>query len=348
MIRKQLGFSILEIFVSLSVGLVLVAGVLSVFVGMKTTTAETSSYGEMSENGRFAISILSEDIAKVSFFGRLNSPLDSSVLRATATAADITTECNGDGANNGTFPITAAGQFRTLWGDNLTAANAMGCITDAKSGSDLIQLKRTLAAPFDIPDPVAAVGDADRFYLLTNINEGEIFAGNTIPANINDIDDAQIWQYQHHIYYIAEESQGTNKVPVLKHGRLTSTGIDFDVLVDGIEAIRFMYGIDTDVDADTTDYLAGDGDGIVDTFIAAEDMTDNLWNNNNSRILAVKIYVLARDVLPDNNYTNNNTYILGSNNSGEIKIEGGGDNYRRLLFTSTVSLDNAREDKWPP
>ena len=345
--QKQLGFSILEIFITLSVGLVLLAGVLSVFVGMRTTTAETSSYGEMAENGRFAISVLSEDIAKVSFFGRLNAPIDFSVLRATPTAGDISTECTGDGVNNGTFPV-AAGQFRTLWGDNLTAASAMGCISDAKTDSDLIQIKRTIADPIDVPDPAAAVGDADRFYLLTNINEGEIFSGNTIPANIADIDDAQIWQYQHHIYYIAEETLGSNKVPVLKHGRLTANGIDFDVLVDGIEAIRFMYGIDTDVDADTTDYLAGDGDGVVDTFIAAEDMTEALWNNNNSRILAVKIYVLARDILPDLNYTNNNTYILGSNDAGEIKIEGGGDNYRRLLFTSTVSLDNAREDKWPP
>ena len=346
MIQKQSGFSILEIFISLTIGLVLVGGVLSVFVGMRTTTAETSSYGEMAENGRFAISILSEDIAKVSFFGRLNAPLDFSVLRATPTAADISTDCTGAGVNNATFPV-AAGQFRTLWGDNLTSASAMGCISDAKSNSDLIQLKRTIAAPIAVPDPAAAVGDADRFYLLTNTNAGEIFAGNTVPTNIATIEDAQIWQYQHHIYYVAEETQGTNKVPVLKHGRLTANGIDFDVLVDGIEAIRFMYGIDTDVDADTTDYFLGDGDGIVDTFIAAEDMTENIWSNNNSRILAIKIYVLARDILPDPNYTNNNTYILGNNNAGEIKIEGGGDNYRRLLFTSTVSLDNVREDVWP-
>ena len=55
--NKQLGFSLLELFIALAIGLALLLGVLSVFVGMRTTTAETSSYGEMQENGRFAISI---------------------------------------------------------------------------------------------------------------------------------------------------------------------------------------------------------------------------------------------------------------------------------------------------
>lgn len=345
--QKQQGFSLLEIFISLTVGLVLLAGVLSVFVGMRTTTSETSSYGEMAENGRFAMAILSEDISKVNFFGGLNAPLDAVVLRASPSSADIVTDCSGDGLNNATFPVVA-GNFRTLWGNNVASASIMGCISDAKIGSDVIQLKRTLAAPITIPDPVAAMGAANRFYLLTNVNEGEIFVGNTIPANINDITDAQVWQYQHHIYYVSEDDIGSNTVPVLNLGRLTNTGMNIEPLVDGIEAIRFMYGIDTDTDADTTDYFGGDGDGVVDTFIAAEDMNDGFWDNNNSRILAVKIFVLARDILPDSNYTNNNTYILGSNSSGDIKIEGGGDNFRRLLFTSTVSLGNSREDKWPP
>jgi len=346
--RQQQGFSLIEVFIALAVGLALLSGVLSVFVGMRTTTSETSSFGELQENGRFAISVLSDDILKQNFFGELNAPMDAFLLRTSPTAADITTDCAGDGVNNATFPV-AVGTFRTLWGKTAASASEMGCIDDAKVGSDIIQLKRTIAAPIAVPSPAAAVGEADRFYLLANVNEGEIFVGNTVPANIDDIDDAQIWQYQHHVYYVTEEGQGDNTVPVLRQGRLTNDGMDFDVLVEGIESIRFMYGIDTDLDADTTDYFGGEGDGIVDTFIAADDMTSALWSNNASRILAVKIFVLARDILPDLNYENNNTYIMGSDSAGEdVVIEGGGDNYRRLLFTTTVTLFNAREDKWPP
>ena len=56
--RKQLGFSLLEVFISLSIGVVLLSGLVSVFIGMRTTSSETSSYGEMQETGRFVISVL--------------------------------------------------------------------------------------------------------------------------------------------------------------------------------------------------------------------------------------------------------------------------------------------------
>ncbi len=55
--------------ISLAVGLVLFAGVMSIFVGMRTTTAETTGYGELQENGRFAISVLSDDLLRQNFWG---------------------------------------------------------------------------------------------------------------------------------------------------------------------------------------------------------------------------------------------------------------------------------------
>ena len=72
-------------------------------------------------------------------------------------------------------------------------------------------------------------------------------------------------------------------------------------------------------------------------------MTLTQWDNgNNNRILAVRIYVLARSILPDNKYTNTNTYNLGDLSF----TPEGGDNYRRLLFNSTITLYNAGVDSW--
>jgi len=67
--NKQHGFTLVEIFISLAVGLALFAGVISVFVGMKTTSQETTTYGELQENGRFALSVLSDDLLKQNFWG---------------------------------------------------------------------------------------------------------------------------------------------------------------------------------------------------------------------------------------------------------------------------------------
>ncbi len=341
-INKQQGFSVLEILISLIVGLVLLTGVLAVFVGMRSTTTETSSYGEMQENGRFAINVLSDDLLRQGFWGDLAAEMDDALLVAPAPVPPVT-DCIGAGVNNGSFPL-AVGAFRTLWGANLASENAMGCISDAKVGSDIIQIKRVISRPITPPINAAAL-DANRYYLMASASSGQIFAGD---GAIPDIENSQTWEYQHHIYYITEEQQGDINIPVLMQGRLRNNGatmINFQPLIEGVEMIRFWYGIDTDIDADANDYSTGAGDGIVDAFIPARDMTQALWDNDGSRILSVRIYVLVRSILPDSNYVNNNVYQLGGNAAID-RFNANGDNFRRLLFTSTILLQNAKVKVW--
>ncbi|MFT5759287.1 MAG: type IV pilus assembly protein PilW [Alteromonadaceae bacterium] len=315
MMIKQRGFTLVEIFVALGIGLTLLAGVLSIFVSMKTTSKETSTSGELQENGRFALSILSDDILRQDFWGDYTGTLDFASLTAVPNAPAV--DCAGEGINNATFPVIA-GSFRTLWGTTVTSASMMNCIDDAKLSSDLIQLKRVVSNPVTVPN-------ATNYYLITNISDGTIFSG---AGGIPTITNSQMWEYQHHIYYVREELQGSNKVPVLMQGRLNNN-MTFDPIIDGIEIIRFMYGVDNT------------GDGIVNAFISADNMTDALWNNaNDSNILAIKVYVLARSILPDNKYDNTNTYQIG-----DLSFTFN-DNYRRLLFSSTITLYNAGVDVW--
>lgn len=343
--KKQQGFTLLEIFISLAIGSVLLAGVLSVFVGMRTTTEDTSSLGELQENGRFALSILTDDLQRQGFWGDFSGGLSRSVLQVTPLAP-TSTECRGEGINNGTFP-RALGHFRTLWGRSATSANNMSCakLDDAKVGSDIIQIKRVVAAPLEqnADGSLAEALDAKRYYLLTNSSDGAIFSGTTAIANIPNVENGQYWQYQHHIYFVEDQSQGQNSVPVLMQGRLTD-GLVFEPLIDGIEMIYFTYGVDTD------------GDGVVNAFISADNMLDRYWDNNainlpngqpsNIAILAVNIYVLARSILPDSNYENTNSYQMGDKTVSFVNNAGEGDNYRRMLFSSTVTLYNARVDSW--
>jgi type IV pilus assembly protein PilW len=222
-------------------------------------------------------------------------------------------DCTGEGLNNGSFP-GAVGNFRTLWGVTATTAANMGCINDASLNSDIIQIKRAIATP-------VLATSADRYYIASNTSNAEIFAG----GGGTTLENSQMWEYQHHVYYVKDD----NGVPVLMQGRLTNS-MTFDPVIDGIERIRFMYGVDT------TD------DGVVNVFLSADNMTDEFWDRGNgNRVLAVKIYVLARSANPDNKYTNNNVYQLGDMSYTP------NDNFRRLLFTSTVTLFNARVDFWP-
>jgi type IV pilus assembly protein PilW len=328
--KYQQGFSLLEVFIALVIGLVIFAGVLSVFVGMRTTTTETTSFGELQENGRFAISILTDDISKQDFWGDYTGTVDFASFNHTLGAPG--NDCVGGGVNNASFPV-AVGTFRTLWGETVSNADPMGCFDDAKVGSDVIQIKRAVATELvqadGTPIATAPVGN---FHLVTSASESVLFGSGVVPT----LDNSRVWQYQHHIYYVREETQGSNVVPVLMQGQLT-TQMSFAPIIDGIEMIRFMYGYDADTDPSAPGY------GIVDAFIPAENMTRALWNNaGGSKIIAIRIYVLARNVMPDNKYTNNNTYQLGD----LTFTPPANDHYRRLLFSSTVTLYNARMDLW--
>ncbi len=327
-LKNQYGFSLLEVFVALAIGLVIFAGVLSIFVGLRTTTSETSSYGELQENGRFAISVLSDDLLRQDFWGDYTGSIDLGSINPVPGAP--VGECIGGGINNGTFPL-AVGSFRTLWGETVTSSTVLsGCRDDAKVGSDILQLKRAISTPLvdGSGDPIT-VAPSGNYYLVSNMNNGSIFASGAVP----EIENAQVWEYQHHIYYVREETQGSNVVPVLMQGQLSNT-LSFAPIIDGIEMIRFEYGIDTETDPTVAGY------GIVNAYIPAANMTDALWNNAASRIISVKIYVLARGIQEDKKYQNKNTYQLGA---FDYIVN---DNYRRLLFSSTVTLYNASIDSW--
>ena len=60
--RKQRGFSLLEIMVSLVIGLVVVGAVLVSYIASGKAGKQQSAYAEMNENAQIALGILSRDL----------------------------------------------------------------------------------------------------------------------------------------------------------------------------------------------------------------------------------------------------------------------------------------------
>jgi len=327
--KNQQGFSLLEIILSLSLGLVIFAGIMSVFIGMRTTSQVTNSLGVLQENGRFALSVITEDLMRQNFWGDLALPLNSSNTIANGLPTmPAVTDCNGGGLNNSSFP-QGLGHFRTLWGKTAKSKNPINCIDDARVGSDILQIKRVLANPLaPLTDGSPDNPNNNSYWLNSNMGSGVIFPGTIATPFVNN---GQLWQYQHHVYYVRDETQGDITVPVLMQATLGNGSVNlmnFQPLIEGIEVIRFMYGVDTD------------SDRVVNAYISASEMTENYWNNTNATILAVKIYILARDLLPDKKYQNTKSYFMG-----DLQVVSN-DNYRRLLFMSTVTLHNSGVEIW--
>lgn len=68
--NKQRGFSLIELMIALVLGLFIIGGVLSVFIGSSQTFNANEALSRVQENGRFAIELIAEDIRNSGYTGR--------------------------------------------------------------------------------------------------------------------------------------------------------------------------------------------------------------------------------------------------------------------------------------
>lgn len=85
--NRQTGFSLVELMVALTIGLLMVAGVLSLFLNTSLTNAEMARANNLIENGRFAIQLLEKDIAHAGFWGTHIPDFDNLVFTGTPNDA---------------------------------------------------------------------------------------------------------------------------------------------------------------------------------------------------------------------------------------------------------------------
>jgi type IV pilus assembly protein PilW len=75
---KQAGLSLIELMISITLGLVLMAGVVQMFISSKTVFTTQQSMSRIQETGRLAIEFLSRDIRMAGFYGCYRpNPLDA-------------------------------------------------------------------------------------------------------------------------------------------------------------------------------------------------------------------------------------------------------------------------------
>ncbi|ROQ22373.1 PilW family protein [Gallaecimonas pentaromativorans] len=331
---KQRGFSLIELMIAMTLGLVMAAAISAVFVASKRGVRSTEQVGELQENASFALRLISEDLRQANMLGPMTgTPL---IINTNTELNGVTvqggSDCLGGGVNNASLPrdTAPAGSFLMLWG-GIAANGVMTCLgSTAINGTDILQVKR-LAGPV----ATAATWQTGKVYLLANNNNARFWLGSTAADfAAPPITNGEYWPYLHHVYYLANEVRGTTTVPVLKRRFLSASASDCspgvapcmadETLVEGVERFHILYGIDTDDDA------------MPNFYASADNVTDADWiGSDGQRVVSARIYVLVRTVREDSNYTSAVSYTLGDQAAYTP-----GDHFRRLLLQTTVTLPN--------
>lgn len=324
---KQQGLTLIEVMIALFVGLLMLAGVMFTYVGMKTTTKDTLALGELQETGRLALNIITSDLEQVGFWGtfyEIGFTPDN-----TNTLAAPTGDCSA-GNNNGSFPDGSASDFTYIYAVTSTGGAQLGCLTASNTGSDILQIKR-------LQGEETTVGTArtNQYYFIASNNQADFV---TPPVAALPTTTSTLWPYVHHVYYVANQTYTLNgssvSVPALMRRRLTTGGgMVAETVMEGVENLYLTFGLDTN------------DDGRVDTYRNADLMGEGDWKMQTAKVLTVQVSLLVRALEEDHDLNLiNQTYTLGDGTNGRSLPFT--DNYRRAVFTSTVQLRNVGDHSW--
>lgn len=278
--RKQLGLTLVELMISVVLGLILMAGVIQMFVGSKNTFYTQQSLSRVQETGRLAVEYLTRDIRMAGYtgcFSRFTDPtkVDSTLKNKSTFRWDFETYIKGY-----TYTGTALDFMDGTTGAGVTPlANTDVLVISSATGSGITVNKQNSGAQIFAGSPSGNKSSCtptdkcdglveDDILIITDCQKARIFQANGMNIASGDINikheasgtpgndptswggakpdklfepGAQIIQMRKVIYYIKNNAAG---IPSLYQW---DNGVDSE-LVEGVEDMELTFGRDTNND----------------------------------------------------------------------------------------------------
>ena len=218
-IRRQAGLSLIELMVSMAIGLVLLTGMSLVFVNTSQTNRETERASQQIENGRYAVETLSSNTRHAGYYGAL--------ARLPSAPAALPDPCDFSSETILFNAMALPVQGYRPTGLTTTPAVAGNCsgsyfaASNLYRGSDILVVRRTNTV---LASGAVTTGAA---YLQANVISGAIQFGTALAnlpttnaagaANaifkVDGITGADVRKYEQFIYFVAPCRTGSGSRP---------------------------------------------------------------------------------------------------------------------------------------
>lgn len=349
---QQKGFTLVELMVAATLGLLILAGAISMFVSNKRVYTEQDEMGRLQENARFAIDMLVRDIRMAGHAGCVDD-LDAVVNHVNGAATATTLYA---------FTPIEGSEAAAVWQPSTSTEEQADMQTDMNIDSDAITLRYLADTDTFSMDPAMSAPDNEIYtsadsdvtqgdiIAISDCTSADIFVATTdaststagcsstgptdtcldtiehttttaagaLPGNATqDLSkaygsDSTILRYVTNRYFVGNDTDGN---PVLH--RKSGVG-NAEEVIEGVENMQILYGEDT----------AG-ADRVADIYRTAAAVAD--WDN----VVSVRFALLMRSIQEYGGDTDTSTYdLLGST------INPTDDRRRRRVFTTTVQIRN--------
>ncbi|MES2822595.1 MAG: PilW family protein [Pseudomonadota bacterium] len=364
---RQWGVTLIELLISVTIGLLIMAGVLQLFASMIRNSTDLENSNAQIENGRFALQIIENDVVHAGFWGGFIPQFDD------LTSTNIPT----DAPSNVPAPCLAFALWNVAYKTQLVGVPVQtydgvpaGCeavITSKKANTDVLVVRHAdscvagavgceadtsaSASPKVYFQPQFCGNDIISSYVYVLGTSGFTLRKRSCLAS--DLSEKR--KYVSNIYYVRDDD-------VLMRAEFGSGGGSTwgaaQPVVEGVEGFTVELGIDNISDAGASaaytqaitwsdpnnkNSPTNRGDGTPDgAFVrcttAAPCSAATLTN-----VVSAKLYVLVRNTTATRDYTDTKTYAMGSAVLGPFN-----DNVKRHVYSTTARLINISSRRQTP
>lgn len=355
-VSRMAGFTLVELMVSMTLSLILLAGALSILYSSKLTSSENERIARMQEAGRTALELIRQD-ARASGYAGCARPHKASYgftynttgLNNNTLLWDFSKPMFGfDGTATGwnpaldpaipASPAPATGSDIVVLRTTRPGLPTFKANTGGVSGSGAIAVQADPNASLTTPVPMI-ISDCrtSEVFIATSVTgtganrqilhaAGGTPAGNTSSSLTNSYQIGAVLQpVQSVIYYVASctaiDGGACTAITPPALWQIAPTdqagGAKPQELIQGVEAMQVKYGVDTD------------GDFLANSYVTADAVTD--W----TKVVSINLAILIRSVDQTGVDKDSRTYTLLDTTYGPFN-----DRRTRAVYTTTISLRN--------
>lgn len=334
------GFTIVELMVGIAVGLFIVAGLALLFANTSFSRNEMEKSSRMIENGRYAAELLRDEIQMAGYYDILALP--SGATQTLAATCDTGTV--GFGTSPTTVPVPLRG-FDAWPAD--CSPTTYGA--NYRTGTDALVIRRVSSTAISRDAVVSsskylqasACGKdaAATPFIVAGGSSGNFTLHNKKPNSATECNVATNFRPVRalisRVFFIANCNVcSEDQTPTLKMLDLQGSTLVETALVEGVENMQMEYRVDTN------------SDGVADLLGQTATQVDaaNNWPN----VVAVDVYLLARNNDATPSYSDDKDYKLGATTDNAAARSTADKKYKRHVFSISVRASNTAIQREKP
>jgi type IV pilus assembly protein PilW len=334
--RSNLGVSLVNLLVGLTLGLIVSAGVIQGLFSLKQTHYSQVSKLELYESGRYALYILRKTIGNSGYLGCFNG----------APVNVISSESQLQGLANYNQAVSGFEQLDDGWSPSLDGYLSALSIN---AGSDVLSISGMSTSSYNLQNSMTSSSDdllvssdlnatTGDVLLISDCESANLFRVSGLETNqaqdtlkfdatYNDMNQskvnnaelsksyglsAKLAKFNHQSFFLTTNNQGNSALWMhwLDNGGQENSA----ELIEGVDAFKILFGYDDD------------GDGAANAYLSASQISN--WAN----VVSLRLYLLLSTL--DSYSDSPHTYsFMGSDftvNDGKIRQE----------FSTTIKLNN--------